>query len=410
MDDYAAAMAGKALEAIRGIEHFSDVDLAMAEQSIELNYRVPDESRLAWARSVVQAMQAEIPQNLQEVYANEALILDREQSTELKLQAIRIGDVTIAVLPNEVFSITGLKLRGRSPSPKHFNVELANGAVGYIPPPEQHVLGGYTTWPARTAGLEVDAEPKIVEVLVGLLEQVTGKPQRQMLDQHGPYAQAVLKLQPVQYWRLNDIDGAVARNAIPTGHAAALAPGFAWYLPGPGSGTGTGDDERLVASNFSGEQQINRAVHLAGGSLTTPAVLHQGDQTLVLWFWLGERSGASERSGGLCSLVDGTWLELAQDADHRCWLACNGRTSADRWDADRWHMAAVVTDDSAIRVYVDGQAQPSLTTEVPTDQPATELRFGERLEGKLDEIAVFDRALSPEEIARLWSTAGLGTE
>ena len=31
--------------------------------------------------------------------------------------------------------------------------------------PHQHELGGYTTWPARTAGLEVSAEPKIVEDL-----------------------------------------------------------------------------------------------------------------------------------------------------------------------------------------------------------------------------------------------------
>jgi len=42
------------------------------------------------------------------------------------------------------------------------NIELANGSEGYIPPPEQHMLGGYTSWPARTAALEFQAEPKIV--------------------------------------------------------------------------------------------------------------------------------------------------------------------------------------------------------------------------------------------------------
>jgi hypothetical protein len=57
-------------------------------------------------------------------------------------------------------------------------MELANGAEGYIPPPEQHRLGGYTTWPARTAGLEVEAEPKIVEALLKLLEDVSGKQRR----------------------------------------------------------------------------------------------------------------------------------------------------------------------------------------------------------------------------------------
>ena len=51
------------------------------------------------------------------------------------------------------------------------NIELANGSEGYIPPPEQHALGGYTTWPARTAGLEVQAEPKIVETVLWLFER-----------------------------------------------------------------------------------------------------------------------------------------------------------------------------------------------------------------------------------------------
>ena len=99
-------------------------------------------------------------------------------STEIKLQAIRIGELGIATLPNEVFGITGLKLKMQSPLSLTMNIELANGAAGYIPPPEQHHLGGYTTWPARTAGLEVTAEPKIVDAVLRLLEKVSGKPRR----------------------------------------------------------------------------------------------------------------------------------------------------------------------------------------------------------------------------------------
>jgi hypothetical protein len=41
-----------------------------------------------------------------------------------------------------------------------------DSAESYILPPEQHVLGGHTTWPERTAGLEVDAELKTVETLL----------------------------------------------------------------------------------------------------------------------------------------------------------------------------------------------------------------------------------------------------
>jgi hypothetical protein len=84
-------------------------------------------------------------------------------------------------IPNEVFAVTGLKLKAQSPIQPLMNVELANGAEGYIPPPEQHYLGGYTTWPARTAGLEVDAEPKIVDELLNLLEKISGGTKRRPL-------------------------------------------------------------------------------------------------------------------------------------------------------------------------------------------------------------------------------------
>ena len=48
-----------------------------------------------------------------------------------------IGDVAITTTPNETYALTGLKLKAKSPLPKTMVIELANGADGYIPPPEQ---------------------------------------------------------------------------------------------------------------------------------------------------------------------------------------------------------------------------------------------------------------------------------
>src|SRR4029077_648682 len=115
-----------------------------------------------------------------QVYAKEAIYLAEEPRRELKLQAIRIGGLGIAAIPNEVFAITGLKIKLRSPFDTTMNIELANGSEGYIPPPEQHRLGGYTTWPARTAWLEVQAEPKIIATVLQLLQKVAGKPGREL--------------------------------------------------------------------------------------------------------------------------------------------------------------------------------------------------------------------------------------
>src|SRR5262249_13799719 len=144
------------------------------------------------------------------------LELAAEPERELKLQAIRIGDIAIAAIPDEVFAITGLKLKLQSPLPNTFTIELANGAEGYIPPPEQHKLGGYTTWAARTAGLEVEAEPKIVATVLKLLEDASGKPRRPLPDVGGAYADAVLKSKPRAYWRLAEMAGDVAADS--SGH------------------------------------------------------------------------------------------------------------------------------------------------------------------------------------------------
>ena len=51
-------------------------------------------------------------------------------------------------------------------------IELANGCSGYIPTPEQHKLGGYETWPARSSFLETGAAPKIQAALMSLFQQL----------------------------------------------------------------------------------------------------------------------------------------------------------------------------------------------------------------------------------------------
>jgi len=43
---------------------------------------------------------------------------------------------------------------------------------GYLPPPDQFELGGYTTWRARSSYLEVGAEPQIQKAVGLLLKRV----------------------------------------------------------------------------------------------------------------------------------------------------------------------------------------------------------------------------------------------
>jgi hypothetical protein len=113
---------------------------------------------------------------LEEIYARETVLLSEQPPTrELKLQALRVGELGIAAIPNEVFAVTGLTIKRRSPLKSTFTIELANGCDGYIPPPDQHALGGYETWRARTSCLEERAEVTIVSTILDLLTSVAAK-------------------------------------------------------------------------------------------------------------------------------------------------------------------------------------------------------------------------------------------
>ena len=407
LDGYAQSVAKYAERALKQVKYHDSVPLGMVEKTLKLDYRVPDEKRLAWAKPIASKIENDLPKSQREVYAMEAVILNERQRTEIKLQAIRVGDLTIATLPNEVYAVTGLKMKAQSPFSSHFNIELANGAEGYIPPPEQHVLGGYTTWPARTAGLEVQAETKIVAALLDALEDATGQKRRPLRDEHGPYAKGILDAKPVSYWRLNDADGTSARNAVTGAAEAKIGKGAAWYLPGVGSGSGAGATEALTPSAFSGPTQINRAVHLAGGDLQAELSGLGDHYSIALWFWLGEASGASDREGTLVVGPGGETLRVLQFKDHRLQLAMEGSVTDKRSSAADWHFAVLCRDGKDVRVYWDGRETPAIRLESSFQSTNNRLTLGQRLQGKLDEVAVFSRALSSTEIASFWKASGL---
>jgi hypothetical protein len=428
LDAYAMELARVAHQAYQSITYHDRVSLAMAETTLVLNRRIPGPERLAWAKTIVDRMntqapdQSPAPRNQSEVYAREAVYLHDEPRRELKLQAIRIGGLGITAIPNEVFALTGLKIKMQSPFDTTMNIELANGSEGYIPPPEQHQLGGYTTWPARTAGLEVQAEPRIVAGIVSLLEQVAQKPRRRYLERDFPYSEAILASKPFAYWRLDDIDAQSALDSSKNGRSASYEGGVALYLPGAALGR----------SRASGS--INRAVHFAGGHLLAAIKGVGNSYTVELWFWNGLPANARPITGLLFSCggpqangpsgaelgIGGTSIGAG-----RLYFS-SGRTAKKtlvgetKIAPETWHHVALVCKGTQVRVHLDAHPLPEISGEAATDtdsRPVT-ISIGGRtdhpasFEGKIDEIAIFDRALSNEEIAGHYkaSSGGAGAE
>lgn len=100
------------------------------------------------------------------------MMADWPATKELKLQALRVGDLGIGAIPCETYGSTGLAVKKASPFALNMVISLANGQSGYLPPPDQFKLGGYTTWRARTSYLEIGAEPRIAEAVSELLQEV----------------------------------------------------------------------------------------------------------------------------------------------------------------------------------------------------------------------------------------------
>lgn len=407
IESFASGLVTVALDALGTIQYDEDATLAMAETRLTLNYRVPTAQRLEWAQKIVEAMGDRPPETTTEVYAREQIILHERQSTEVVVQALRIGDIGIATTPTETYALTGLKLKEQSPLKNTMVIELANGGDGYIPPPEQHLLGGYNTWAARSAGLEVQAEPKITEAALQLLEQVAGRPREKFQQSRGPSAEAILAAKPIAYYRLDEFAAPHAADSSGHHRDAVYEPGVVFFLEGPRS------------EMFCQDGETNRAAHFAGGRLRAQMEDLGDHYSVSLWFWNGMPDKARAVSGWLFS--HGPDHGLGSDSDHLGLGGTEhsgklifrhggagattqaGKTTIARWT---WNHVALVRDGEYVRVYLNGAPQPEIGLKLPSGllSPGKQLFWGGRgdnesnWEGRLDEIAVFPRVLSADEI------------
>jgi hypothetical protein len=411
IEEYTNGLLEIAMKAYAGIQYRDEAPIAMAERRMTLDYRVPNKQMLEWAQRIVEGMGERLAKTPTEVYAREQIILHNLQRTEIVVQGLRIGEIGIATTPNETYAISGLKIKAASPLPHTMVIELANGGDGYIPPPEHHLWGGYNTYPARSAGLEVMAEPKIVETALTLLERVAGQPRRHFQLSDGPAARAIRELRPAAWWRLNEFTGPHARDASGHERDAVYERDITYYLEGPRSDV------------FCANAEKNRAAHFVGGRVRARLAGIGDRYSVSVWLWNGMPNEGRAVSGWFFSRgrdqglgAYGDHLGIGGKGAHPGKLvflhgndpettpAAVGKTEIPRW---QWQHVVLVRDGGKVRAYLNGALE--LEAAVPAQFPPglEEHFFGGRSdndsnwEGRLDEIAVFDRALTADEVARL---------
>ena len=164
-------------------------------------------------------------------------------------------------------------------------------------------------------------------------------------------------------------------------------------------------------------------MHFAGGRLRARIGGVRDRYSVALWFWNGMPVDGRETSGWMFSRgrnygrrVHGDQLGIGGTARHTGKLIyqygnepgvgqLGGRTAIKRWS---WNHVVFVRDHEHIRVHLNGASNPEIKVKANLLAGGQSgLFFGGRCdnqanwEGRLDEIAVFDRALSTVEIGKL---------
>ncbi|MDA7510852.1 c-type cytochrome [Verrucomicrobia bacterium] len=396
MEEFTAGIVDKAIGAVDGLVYQRELSMAMAERRTTMERRLPNEDRLSWAREKLAAMNGRRPKTRPEVYAEQARFIEENPAEEIVLQALRIGDLGIVGMPNEVYALTGLKIKALSPLGLTFNVELANGAAGYIPPPEQHALGGYTTWPARTAGLEVEAEPKIVAMIGDLLKQVAQKPLRRYREPGGSYAAVVKASKPIYRWRMGEQQ---RQFAAPSVEAKARYEGdVAFHLPG-------------IEGKAFGDAYESRSVQFAGGRLVVPGLVLTPNYSVEFWFNSALLPSTVKESATLYDW-GGDRLQISGSTTETTGrLQLGGRVGRTPIKSKQWNHVVLVREADRVRVYLNGVMAPELEVEAVKDLSRNSLCLAgawdgeDRFEGRIDEVALFSRSLMSAEIRQHFRAA-----
>ena len=148
--------------------------LRVAAAELELGVRRPTADEVAAAREATKDwIDDRLPQSKPEVYAAQTLELAEWPATDtIRLQSLALGEFAVCAIPCEVYASIGLEIKKRSPFADlghQITIGWANGYSGYLPPPDQHPLGGYTTWRCTSSYLEEGASPKVMQTLLGQL-------------------------------------------------------------------------------------------------------------------------------------------------------------------------------------------------------------------------------------------------
>jgi len=214
------------------------------------------------------------------------------------------------------------------------------------------------------------------------------------------YRSLVLGMRPVAYWRLGETNGTTAMDEV-GGIDGQHNGGPILGEPGP-----------LNRSNGTSTRYLNSSSVFT--LMDEPTCRLRAGWSFAAWYRRdGNYSGAQNiiekdagSNGGYRVYYSNQGLYFLTRPGGNLELTTAGPVGND----DQWHLVVATYDASRVpRIYFDGelkQADPAQSAVNPA--PSSELpEVGESWDGWLDEVAIWHRALSDQEIQDLYN-AGIG--
>jgi len=219
----------------------------------------------------------------------------------------------------------------------------------------------------------------------------------------GTYESAAVAAGPVAYWRFGETSGATAFDYA-GGHNASIFPSVTMSTPGPSSPAYAGFAANNTAFSFNGTDS-----GLETGSLGLP-----GPISVAAWInpngLSGNRAIVGENASWFFKL-DGGQLRFTTPGilDHN--------SSGASLQAGEWQYVAVTFQPGAAqgaKFYVNGQFISSTTASSLTPGNSavwigTNQWAGQVFDGAIDEVAVYNKILSPDTIAAMYAQALYGS-
>ena len=173
----ASKTADTAWRAVKKIENYDDKPIvAVLQREVDLPYRKPAKREIILAKSLLKKSSKkrnDINKRTTSV-ANRVIEYsgsDHPETEPILIQAVRIGEQAIVSMPFEVLVEIGLEIKRKSAFERTFLIGLANGSYGYLPPPNQHKLGGYETW-LGTSRFQTQSSEILIEQLLSMLGEL----------------------------------------------------------------------------------------------------------------------------------------------------------------------------------------------------------------------------------------------